>query len=190
MRVKICQNFSPVKVSPWWVFSSKFSTVKSSNERSSQLHSTVEMSGWSDHHELRGPRRSTARTPHSEPSSPSPKYHSLRALPNPARYSHPDATRRAFIEPICSPGGHNVESVLEKATAASQSYPYFIQQQGQAIWNSATQQIITDDDVLAAGLYGAGNIGLRTETGGNSLGRRNRFLPENLSVGHHEDGSG
>lgn len=97
---------------------------------------------------------------------------------------------RAFIEPIHSPGGHNVESALEKATAASQSYPYFIQQQGQAIWNSATQQIITDDDVLAAGLYGAGNTGLRTETGGNSLGRRNRFLPENLSMGHHEDGSG
>lgn len=61
----------------------------------------------------------------------------------------PDATRRAFIEPIRRPGGHIVASALEKATVASQGYPYFIQQYGQAIWNSAAQQTITDDDVLA-----------------------------------------
>lgn len=61
----------------------------------------------------------------------------------------PEATRRAFIEPIRRPGGHIVESALEKATVASQGFPYFIQQYGQAIWNSAAQQTITDDDVLA-----------------------------------------
>ena len=61
----------------------------------------------------------------------------------------PEATRRAFIEPIRRPGVHIVESALEKVTVASQGYPYFIQQYGQAIWNSAAQQAITDDDVLA-----------------------------------------
>lgn len=60
-----------------------------------------------------------------------------------------EATRQAYLEPIKRPGGTIDAEALQAAIDASQGYPYFVQQFGKAIWDSASSQHITLDDVQA-----------------------------------------
>ncbi|XAS69913.1 AAA family ATPase (plasmid) [Micrococcaceae bacterium Sec5.7] len=62
----------------------------------------------------------------------------------------PDATRDAFTQPAKSVGQHYSHEALELMIEASGMYPYFVQEFGSAMWESALKSPFTPDDADAA----------------------------------------
>jgi hypothetical protein len=61
-----------------------------------------------------------------------------------------DAARRAITEPARREGVSFTEDALRAILDETQCYPYFLQEWGSAIWNTAAASPITYDDVAAA----------------------------------------
>lgn len=62
----------------------------------------------------------------------------------------PDATRDAFTQPAKSVGQHYSHEALELMMEASGMYPYFVQEFGSAMWESALKSPFTPEDAEAA----------------------------------------
>ena len=61
-----------------------------------------------------------------------------------------EAARRALQEPVRREGVSFDDSALERIVLITERYPYFLQEWGYHVWNSATRTPITREDVDAA----------------------------------------
>lgn len=62
----------------------------------------------------------------------------------------PDAARGALADPAATVGGRFLPDALDMLLAASEGYPYFLQEFGAAVWEVAAVSPFADDDAAAA----------------------------------------